>query len=210
MPNFNYKNKANIINKPLRIGFLASHNGTDMRGIILAIENGKLLGETKLVISNNYKSSALLFAKEKGIPNAVINKSLYGTLENVDKAIRDLLIFNKVNLVILSGYMKKIGALTIEAYSNHILNVHPSLLPRYAKLWGDNVHQAVLNSKDKLTGLTIHIVDDQYDTGKILLQSKVPVKLNDSIEKLRERVQKKEIQSFIRILKAAQSGYLKL
>jgi len=179
-----------------------------MQGIIAAIELGELQAEAKIIISNNINSKALLFAKSKNIAQVLINESVCGDAAKVDETIRDALISHGVNLVILSGYMKRVGPLTREAYPDRILNIHPSLLPRHAGLWGDAVHTAVLESGDKVTGVTIHTIDEEYDRGKIIRQSEVLVRPGDSVEDLRKRVQEEEIRSFIEVLKEVSSGRL--
>lgn len=133
------------------LGFLASHNGTTMKGIISALNSGVLRGATKAVISNNSQSNAIQFAISQKIPAFHISAEKYGTSQKADAAIRDCLVSHDVNLVILSGYMKKISKKTLSAFPGRILNVHPSLLPNHAGLWGNNVHQAVLDSKELIT-----------------------------------------------------------
>lgn len=204
------QNKEVLTNVPLRLGFLASHNGTTMQGIISKLNAGHLKGKTAVVISNNSSSQALKYAKEAGIPFFHISESVYKTSEATDNAIRDCLISNGVNLVILSGYMKNIGFLTRNAFPGKILNVHPALLPKYAGIWGDAVHSAVLSSKDAITGVTIHQIDEEYDHGPILFQSEVPVLVNDTIESLRSRVQAEEVQAFIEVLQKIQAGEISL
>ena len=186
----------------LRLGFLASHNGTDMRGIIAALNSGELNGTAEVVISNNAEAPALAFAKEAGIPAFCINIKTHGTAEKVDNAICQTLKDHHVNLVILSGYMKMLGPKTCAAFPEKILNVHPALLPNYAGLWGDSVHEAVLAAQEKITGVTIHtIVANEYDKGSILLQTQVPVRGDDTVETLRKRVQTAEIDSFVTLLR---------
>lgn len=196
--------------QPLSLGFLASHNGTTMQGIIASLNAGLLKGIVKVVISNNSSSNALKFARSSKIPAFHISEKKYTTPEKTDMAIRNCLISHKVNLVIMSGYMKKVGKFTIAAFSNRILNVHPSLLPRHTGLWGDSVHQAVLSSKDKVTGVTIHIADIHYDHGPVLWQSEVPVLKDDTVETLKSRVQKEEINAFTILLQKIQVGEISL
>lgn len=203
--------KESLSHKPLMIGFLASHNGTAMQGIIAVLNTDKSpKGSACLVISNNRSSNALNYAKEAGIPSYHISESNLITPEATDKAIRDCLISNGVNLVILSGYMKKVGDFTLNAFPGRILNVHPALLPKYTGIWGDAVHSAVLDSKDQVTGVTIHQIDEEYDHGPILMQTEVPVLANDTVESLRSRVQVEEVRSFIDVLQKIQSGKIQL
>jgi phosphoribosylglycinamide formyltransferase 1 len=201
-------NKQARVKRPLKLGFLASHNGTDMQGIVDAIEKGELKCSAVVVISNNSKSNTLEFAKEIKIPAYHISKNVYGTEDKTDEAIATTLLAHDVDLVVLSGYMKRIGSRTRQAFPNRILNVHPSLLPKYAGLWGDAVHQAVLDAGDTISGVTIHTIDEEYDAGKILWQSEVPVHPNDAVEQLRKRVQREEINSYIQVLQSIQNGNL--
>lgn len=199
--------KEGLVKTPLKLGFLASHNGTVMQGIISELNSpNRLKATASVVISNNSSSRALNYAKVTGIPSFHISESVYSNQEETDKAIRDCLIANGANLVILSGYMKKVGDLTLKAFPGRILNVHPALLPKHSGIWGDAVHSAVLDSKEQVTGVTIHQIDEVYDHGPILLQSEVPVLANDTVESLRKRVQKEEINSFIKLLAQIQQG----
>ncbi len=199
--------KKSLKNTSLRIGFLASHNGTTMKGIISELNlKTKLKGAACVVISNNSSSPALKFAKDAGIPAVRISETTHKSPEETDKSIRDCLTSHGVNLVILSGYMKKVGDLTLNVYPGRILNVHPALLPKHSGIWGDAVHSAVLDSKETVTGVTIHQIDSVYDHGQILMQTNAPVLPNDSIESLRTRVQSEEINSFIKLLTQIQQG----
>ncbi len=181
----------------LEIGFLASHNGTDMKAIIEATESGKLQAHPKIVISNNKSSPALDYAREHNIPATHINDK---THKDPDTAIRDALSLHKVNLVVMSGYMKKVEKETRARFKNRILNVHPALLPKYGAIYGDAVHEAVLASNDEYTGPTIHLIDANYDTGQIIAQSKVKIEPNDSISSLKKRVQEAEITLYLKVL----------
>lgn len=200
-------NKEGLAGKPLTIGFLASHNGTAMQGIIAELNlEAKPKGAASVVISNNQSSPALKFARDAGIPAIRISEAMHNNPEETDVSIRDCLTAHGVNLVILSGYMKKVGDSTLKAFPGRILNVHPALLPNHSGIWGDAVHSAVLDSKEPVTGVTIHQIDEVYDHGPILLQSEVPVLANDTVESLRKRVQKEEIDSFIKLLEQIQQG----
>ena len=192
------------------LGFLASHNGTDMQGIVKAAKSGEINGTAAVVISNNSKSPALDFARGEKIPHAHISQIKYA---DVDRAIADKLRQHNVNLVILSGYMKQIGPQTNKAFPGRILNVHPSLLPDFGGLYDEAVHKAVLKAKRAKTGPTIHTIGDseEYDTGgKILWQSEVPVLEDDTVQSLKKRVQQEEIRAFIKLLKEIQSGKISL
>ncbi len=207
---YTYESQEHLVQYPLRLGFLASHNGTDMQGIIASQHRGELHGDTRIIISNNARANALQFAADSEIPSMCINESRYGSSERVDKMIRDTLVTRGVNLVIMSGYLKRVGPLTRKAFPNRILNVHPSLLPKFAGMWGDDVHRAVLATGEKRTGVTIHTIDEEYDKGTILFQSEVVVEPHDTVESLRSRVQAEELQGFLKVLQDVQTGRMKL
>jgi phosphoribosylglycinamide formyltransferase-1 len=186
----------------LRLGFLASHNGTNVRAIIEAVHSG-LLPQIipAVIISNNQDASILTYAQAQVVPQYCINTCTAGE-GNVDAHIAQVLQEHQANLVILSGYMKPIGPVTLQAFPNKIMNVHPALLPKYGGkgMYGDKVHQTVLDNQDPFTGATLHWVNEQYDEGQIIKQSRVKVEVEDSVETLRKRVQAAETQLFLEVL----------
>jgi phosphoribosylglycinamide formyltransferase 1 len=186
----------------LRLGFLASHGGSNMSAILAAIECGDLKADPKIVISNNPGSKALQTAKEKGMPGFCVNAKIDGDDISVDNRIADLLRHHDVNLVILNGYMKKIGPVTLQAFEGRILNIHPSLLPKYGGqgMYGNIVHQAVLDAGESQTGATIHVIDGEYDKGRILGQATVPVHSGDTVDDLRTRVLAEEKRLYVSVL----------
>lgn len=181
----------------LRLGFLASHNGTDMQAIIDAIERKELDAVAKIVISNNSTAKALQFAQAHNIPAVHISSQ---TTPDEDVSIKKALKEHKVSMVILAGYMKKIGPKTLKEFENRIINVHPALLPKYAGLYGDAVHEAVLLNKEKVTGVTIHLVDNQYDHGKIIAQKSIRIGKKDTLNGLKKRIQTLEKALFLKVL----------
>lgn len=192
----------------LRLGFLASHNGTNMQAIIDSCNEGTLNAVPCVIISNNSKSGALERARKEGISGYHLSGKTHPDAENLDKTILYTLRQFGVNLVILAGYMKKLGTHTLTAYRNRILNIHPALLPRYGGkgMYGMYVHQAVIASGDKISGVTIHIVDEEYDHGPIIAQSEVPVTPGDTAESLAARVLKREHEFFSETLQQIAEG----
>ena len=158
----------------MNIAFLASHNGTSARAITTACTDGRLKAQAKLLISNNTSAAALAWAQEAGLSAFLVNT---GNSRDPDATTADLLRQHNIDWVICSGYMKRIGEKTITAVSGRILNVHPALLPRYGGqgMYGRFVHDAVYQNKDTETGITIHLVDEEYDHGTIVAQKKIPV-----------------------------------
>ncbi|MEI6462719.1 MAG: phosphoribosylglycinamide formyltransferase [bacterium] len=197
-----------IENKVFKLGFLASHNGSNMQAIIDACKDGTLNMTPAVVISNNADSGALNRAMKEGIPNYHICSVQYPNPIDLDLAIKNTLINYSVDIVVLAGYMKMVGKETLLAFAGRILNIHPALLPKFGGkgMYGLNVHKAVLDSGETETGVTVHIVDPKYDHGKILSQIKVPVHLGDTPEVLQQRVLKKEHVIFVDTLKRIASG----
>jgi len=154
------------------LGFLASHRGSNMQCIIDACNQGHINAVPVVVISNNGESGALDRASKEGIPAYHISSKSVADEDELDCAIRDTLIKHNVDLVVLAGFMKKVGSRTIEAFEGRIINIHPALLPKFGGkgMYGYNVHGKVLASGDKETGVTIHMVTDNYDIGPILAQ----------------------------------------
>lgn len=196
----------------LKLGFFASHEGTNMQAIIDAYKDGRLDAKPCAVISNNSKSGAILRAKKEAIPYYHLSGKTHPLFEELDKAILDALQAEEVNLVILAGYMKRIGSQTLAAYEGRILNIHPALLPKYGGkgMYGKYVHEAVLASGDKATGVTIHIVDAEYDHGPIVAQCQMPILESDTVETLSERVLKREHEFFVETLQQISEGKIKL
>lgn len=192
----------------LNLGFLTSHEGTNMQAIINACKDGRLDAKPSVVISNNSKSGAIQRAKEEGIPYYHLSGKTHPEFEELDKAILDTLKTHNVNLVILAGYMKKIGPKTLAEYEGKILNIHPALLPKYGGkgMYGRYVHEAVLASGDKITGVTIHVVDAIYDHGSIIAQCEMPILEGDTVETLSRRVLKREHEFFAETLQKIVEG----
>ncbi|MBT7952466.1 MAG: phosphoribosylglycinamide formyltransferase [Gammaproteobacteria bacterium] len=174
----------------MNLAFLASHRGSNMQSIIDACKSGALAANPVVVISNNADSGALSRAREEGIPAHHLSSLAIPDEDELDKRITDTLLECNTDLVVLAGYMKRIGKRTLAAFPGKIINIHPCLLPKYGGqgMYGMRVHEAVIASGDKESGVTIHVVNAEYDKGAILAQQKVLVKEGDSAESLAERV----------------------
>ncbi len=174
----------------MNIAVFASGRGSNLMAILKAIEEGKLKARVVVVISNNSNAGALEIARLKGIDALHISRRQFSSdMEYVDKILSELRKRN-VELIVLAGYMKKIPSEVVSEYRNRILNIHPALLPSFGGqgMYGINVHKAVIESGVKITGVTVHIVDEEYDHGPIVLQRAVEVKDDDTPETLAERV----------------------
>ncbi|MCP5179303.1 MAG: phosphoribosylglycinamide formyltransferase [Pseudomonadales bacterium] len=186
----------------MNIGVLASHGGTTLQAIFDAIRAGQLAVRVTIVISNNSDSGAMRRAGQAGVHTAHISGRTHPDDVLRDAAIRDLLTAHDVDLVVLAGYMKPLGPLTLSAFRNRIINTHPSLLPKFGGVgfYGLRVHQAVLAAHEVRTGATVHLVTADYDTGPVLRQAEISVLPGDTAESLQERVKSVEQELLIRVI----------
>ena len=178
----------------LPLGVLASHGGTNLQAIIAACADGSLDAEVRVVISNNSRSLALERARRANIPTAHLSAVTHPDPTRLDEAIADTLSAHGVQLVALAGYMKKLGPRTLSRYRNRVLNVHPALLPKFGGrgMYGERVHAAVIAAGERVSGVSVHLVDEEYDRGPVIAQSQVPVLPNDTPETLAARVLQRE------------------
>lgn len=184
------------------ISFLASHGGSAARAIIQAIRAGDLAADIGIVITNNRDSAIFHWCLENDIRVRHISSKTHRGEEGADEAIETVLRDCGTDLVVCSGYMKKIGQHTLAAFPGRILNVHPALLPKHGGkgCYGDRVHAEVLEDGDTESGATIHLVTEEYDRGPVIAQCRVPVREDDTVETLRSRVQAEEPALYIRAL----------
>lgn len=173
-----------------KIAVLASGEGTTLQAILVACN-------VVVVISNNSDSGALRRALQLDVPAIAVVDSV-----NLDADMLAILESSGADLVVLAGYMQKVGPLTLQAYQGRIINTHPSLLPKHGGkgMYGRRVHQAVLDSGDTETGVTIHHVTDDYDTGAVIAQYTVPVVPDDTVASIEERVKKIEKQLICEVI----------
>lgn len=186
-----------------KIGVLASTKGTDLQAIIDEMKDGKMPGiELACVIGNKKNAYALRRAREQGYKGIWV-KTANRTREEFDQKVAELLKKHKVDLVVLIGYMRILTPGFIEKFRNKIINVHPALIPKYAgkDFFGKGVHEAVLASGDKETGMTIHYLDEGVDTGPIILQKTCPVYAEDTPETLKDRVQALEKEWYPEVIR---------
>jgi phosphoribosylglycinamide formyltransferase-1 len=190
----------------LNLGFLCSGNGTNLQSILDAIQDQRLHAKACVVISNNSGSIALERARKFGIPTAHISEKTHPG--RVDETISEKLFEYEVNLVCLCGYLKKLGTPVLESFPDRILNIHPALLPKFGGpgMYGMRVHETVILAKETDSGPTLHIVNGEYDKGKILAQEKVPVHPNDTPEILSKKVLEKEHEIYWQVLEKIHLG----
>ena len=178
----------------LPVGVIASHGGTNLQAIIDACADGSLDAQIRVVISNNSRSLALDRARRAQIPTAHLSAVTHPDPARLDEAIAETLVSHGVKLVALAGYMKKLGPKTLRRYRNRILNVHPALLPKFGGrgMYGERVHSAVLAAGERISGVSVHLVDEEYDQGPVVTQTQVPVLPDDTPDTLATRVLERE------------------
>ena len=178
----------------LRVGVLVSGGGTNLQAIMDAVDSGKITNaEISLVVSNNPGAYALNRAESRGIPAKCISPKTFENREEFHKALLLELQENKIDLVVLAGFLVAIPPMIVEAYPSRIINIHPSLIPSFCGVgfYGLHVHEGVLARGVKVTGATVHFVDTGTDTGPIILQKAVKIKSDDTPEVLQRRVMEK-------------------
>ena len=179
----------------LRVGVLVSGGGTNLQAIMDAVDSGKITNaEISLVVSNNPGAYALNRAESRGIPAKCISPKTFENREEFHKALLLELQENKIDLVVLAGFLVAIPPMIVEAYPGRIINIHPSLIPSFCGVgfYGLHVHEGVLARGVKVTGATGQFVDTGTDTGPIILQKAVEVRQGDTPEVLQRRVMEEE------------------
>lgn len=177
-----------------KIGVMASGGGSNFKTIIDRIGEGDLEAQCKFLITNNAACGAVEHAKMYGIPVFHISGKTHPVESEYEAALCKVLDDSPVDLLILAGYMKKLPDVLIAKMENRILNIHPSLLPKYGGkgFWGIHVHEAVVAARETESGATVHLVGREIDSGRILAQVKVPVMLDDTAASLQARVLEQE------------------
>ena len=193
----------------IKLGILASAKGTDMQAIIDAIESKNLNAFISVVISNKKDAYALERARKHDI-NSIFIDSKGKNREEFDKEVLKELKKNKVQLILLIGYMRILSNWFVKKYKNKIMNIHPSLLPKYAGGMDKDVHGEVLKNREKITGATLHFVDEGTDTGPIILQKKVKIEKNETVDSLKEKVQKAEQEVILKAVDLYSRGMIKV
>lgn len=178
----------------VKIGVLISGGGTNLQALIDEVEKGNINGEISVVISDKKGAYGLERAEKHGIKTIALNRKDYKNKTEFTKALMDELLKNDIELIVLAGFLTILGSEFIEKYKYRIINIHPSLIPAFCGegFYGQRVHSAVLEYGAKITGATVHFVDEGADTGPVILQESVPVMEDDTPETLAARVLKVE------------------
>jgi phosphoribosylglycinamide formyltransferase-1 len=198
--------------KTPNLGFFASGRGTNMQAVVDACNSGMLAAKPVVVISNNSDSEALARARREKIPAYHFSSKTHSDPFQLDDTILAALQLHRTDLVILAGYLKRLGEKTLAAFQGRVINIHPALLPKHggAGMYGAHVHQAVIEAGDRETGVTIHLVDREFDHGEILAQCRVPVMEGDTAETLAARVLVKEHTFLVETLQRIIDGEIVL
>jgi phosphoribosylglycinamide formyltransferase 1 len=175
-----------IGDKKVNVAVFISGNGSNLKNLINHSLEKNSKFKISLVISNKSKARGLYYANKFKINKKVLN---YSIIRDAEKTILNQLKKNKIDFICLAGFMKILSSNFIKRFKGKIINIHPSLLPKYKGL---NTHQRAIENKEKYSGCTVHYVNSKLDSGKIILQKKVKIFKNDTSKKLSERVLKKE------------------
>ena len=181
--------------KTVRIAVLVSGGGSNLEAILKAQESGMLPGgQVVLVVSSRPGVLALERAQKRGIATAVVDPKTFADDARFQAALEAALEKAQIKIICLAGYLRKLGVNIIRRYRSRILNIHPALLPKYggAGMWGHYVHEAVLAAGDKESGCSVHVVDEEFDHGPVLAQTRVPVLPGDTAETLAARILEQE------------------
>ncbi|PKM63112.1 MAG: phosphoribosylglycinamide formyltransferase [Firmicutes bacterium HGW-Firmicutes-21] len=195
----------------MNIAVFASHNGSDLQAIIDGCK-GFMNTSVLAVISNNRDAFALERARKHNINSYHISEKILPDPNDINNEIMRILEINKIDVIFLAGYLKKLGQPIIQKYKGRIFNIHPALLPKFGGkgMYGINVHKAVIEAGEIYSGITVHRVDEEYDNGEIVAQTKVDVLNNDTADSLADRILEKEHTFLVEILSDIINGKIKL
>lgn len=176
--------------KNIKIAVMISGGGSNLQAVIDKVHNKDSGGEIALVISNKEDAYGLTRAKNNGIETIVINKKQHLSTLQYEEALVNILKKAEIDLIVLAGYLAFIPEKVIKRYQNRIINIHPSLIPSFCGkgFYGERVHQEAINRGVKLTGATVHFVNEEMDGGPIIIQRCVEVDFNDTVESLQQKV----------------------
>lgn len=185
-----------------RIVVCASGEGTNFESLVLASRNGELAADIVGLIVNRSDCGAIKRAEQMRIPTAILSLKSFPSRPQWDQAMATQLAAWKADWVVLAGYLALIGPQVLSAYPARIVNSHPALLPRHggSGMYGLAVHRAVIAAGEKETGVTVHLIDEHFDQGRILKQERIPVLPGDSPESLEARVKAVEVRLYPKVL----------
>jgi phosphoribosylglycinamide formyltransferase-1 len=196
--------------KPIKLAVLISGGGTTLQNFLDKIKTGELKASVETVISSNPKAYGLERAKSHNIPAHVVRRKDYGSVEEFSKATFDLIDRHGVDLVCMAGYLKLLRI--PEKYDGRVMNIHPALIPSFCgtKFYGHIVHQAAIDYGVKVSGCTVHFVNNRYDNGPIIVQRTCPVLDGDTPETLAAKVFREECIAYPQAIRLFQAGRLRM
>ncbi len=196
----------------MNIAIFASGRGSNFQAILNAIDTGVLPARVAVLISNNSDAGAVEIARARRIQTSHLSQKMFPSEEALAEAMLNVLSLQRSELLVLAGYMKKIPLQVIRRYRNRIVNIHPALLPLFggAGMYGHFVHEAVIASGMKVSGATVHLVDEEYDRGPIVMQKTVDIYRDDTPDLLAAKVLKIEHEIYPFALKAFAEGKIKI
>lgn len=188
---------------PVSIGVLISGGGTNLQAIIDNIKDGNIYGEIKLIVSNRKEAYGLIRGKEANIPTLFLDRKEFQSEEEYNLQLIKEFKERDVELIILAGYLRVLSNEFIQEFRGKIINIHPSLIPSFSGkgYYGEKVHRGVLDHGVKVTGATVHFVDEGTDTGPIILQEVVYVDKEETLDTLKEKVLKVEHKILVQAVK---------
>lgn len=196
----------------MNIAVFASHGGSDMQAIIDGCKDGKINARVAVMIGNNEDSMAIKRAEKEGIDHFHLSVKTEGSEEALAQKILSVLESYDIDMIFLAGYMKLLDKSILRKYHNRVFNIHPALLPKYGGkgMYGINVHTAVIEAHEKETGITIHRVNEIYDSGEIVAQTTVPVMEDDTPDILAARVLEREHTFLVEVISDIADGKITL
>ena len=184
-------------NAPLKIGVLISGSGTNLQAIIDAIDAGAVNAEIVLVLSSRPDAYGLKRAEAAGIPTLALNRDVYADAHAANQRIADEMRAAGAEYLVMAGYMRMVGSEVLDAYPDHVVNLHPALLPSFV---GAHGIQDAYDAGVKVTGVTVHFANAEYDKGPIIAQKAVPVKEGDSLDDLEARIHRAEHKLYPKVI----------
>jgi phosphoribosylglycinamide formyltransferase-1 len=196
----------------MNIAIFASGRGSNFQAILSAIDSGLLPARITVLISNNSDAGAMEIARARRIQTSHLSQKMFPSEEALAEAMLNVLSLQRSELIVLAGYLKKIPLQVIRRYRNRIVNIHPALLPLFggAGMYGHFVHEAVIASGMKVSGATVHLVDEEYDRGPIVMQKTVEINKEDTPDLIAAKVLKIEHEIYPLALKAFAEGKIKI
>ena len=187
-----------------RIAIFISGGGSNFISIHQSIIRNEIFGSIDLVVSNKANCNGIKYAKEHNLPTIIINEAMYDKYKEYELDLLTILGDSQIDLILLAGYLKKIPKLIIDQYQRRILNIHPSLLPKFGGegYYGINVHKEVIKSNEEFSGASIHFVSEKYDEGPIVLQKKIEVVRNETPDSLAQKVLEVEHEIYPFVVKS--------